>query len=254
YAKGFKSGGFNGETVDPVELMNPYKPEKLDSYEIGLKSRLFDNRLSLNVAAFWNENKDMQLSVFTAEGAASSYVLNAGKARVRGVEVEANAQLADGLNFIGSFSYLDAKYKEYIENGVNEADNRAFIYAPKYQASASLDWRAAEFSNGSQLNLIGDLNYVAKTFNYPYALRGTTATGQNAYDTRIPARTVVDLRAVLSNIPAGNADWNVSLFAKNVFNVHKPRSFMDFGSSFGGLTTVNYIEPRTYGVTVGVNF
>lgn len=254
YAKGFKSGGFNGETVDRTELDNPYKPEKMDSYEVGLKTRLFDNRVSLNVAGFWNESKDMQLSVFTAQGAASSYVLNAGKARVRGLEVELNGQIADGLNFIGSFAYLDAKYKEYTEGGVNEADNRAFIYAPKYQISASLDWRAAEFSNGSQLNLIGDLNYVARTFNYPYALEGRTAAGQNAYETRIPSRTVVDLRAVLSRIPGGNADWTVSLYAKNVFDVNKPRTFMDFGSSFGGLTVANYIEPRTYGFTLGVNF
>ena len=254
YAKGFKSGGFNGETLWVEELVNPYKPEKLDSYEIGLKTRMFDNRLSLNVAAFWNETKDMQLSVFTAQGGTASYVLNAGKARVRGLEVEANAQLFDGLNFVGSFSYLDAKYKEYMEGGVNEADNRGFIYAPKYQVNASLDWRAAEFSNGSQLNLIGDLNYVAKAFNYPYALRGFNVTGQNAYETRIPARTVVDFRAVLSNIPGGNADWTLSAYVKNAFDVNKPRSFMDFGSNFGGLTVANYIEPRTYGITLGVNF
>jgi len=254
FAKGFKSGGFNGETVDVRELHNPYKPEKLDSYEIGLKTRLFDNRLSLNIAGFWNETKDMQLSVFTAEGAASSYVLNAGKARVRGVEIEANGQIFDGLNFVGSFAYLDAKYKEYMEGGVNEADNRGFIFAPKYQVSASLDWRAVEFGNGSQLNLIGDLNYVAKAFNYPYALEGRTAAGQNAYETQIPARTVVDFRAVLSNIPAGNADWTISAYVKNAFDVNKPRTFMDFGSSFGGLTVANYIDPRTYGLTIGVNF
>lgn len=254
YSKGFKSGGFNGENVDIAELFNPYKPEKLDSYEVGLKTRLFDNRLSLNIAGFWNESKDMQLSIFTAEGAASSYVLNAGKARVRGIEIEANGQIFDGLNFIGSFAYLDAKYKEYMEGGINEADNRGFVMAPKYQANASLDWRAAEFGNGSQLNLIGDVNYIAKQFNYPYALRGTTQAGQNAYDTRIPGRTLVDLRAVLSNIPGGNANWTVSAYVKNVFDVNKPRSFMDFGAGFGGLTVANYIDPRTYGLTIGVNF
>lgn len=254
YAKGFKSGGFNGETVDPQELINPYRPEKMDSYEIGLKSRLFDNRLSLNIAAFWNVNKDMQMSVFTAEGAASSYVVNAGKARVRGLEIEANGQIADGLNFVGSFSYMDAEYKEYMDGGVDEAKNRAFIYAPKYQASASLDWRAAEFSNGSQLNLIGDLTYVAKAFNYPYALRGFTRAGQNAYNTVIPERTLVDFRAVLSNIPGGNANWTVSAYVKNVFDVNKPRTYMDFGAGFGGLTVANFIDPRTYGLSIGVNF
>ncbi|HEY4546514.1 MAG TPA: TonB-dependent receptor [Pedomonas sp.] len=254
YAKGFKSGGFNGEAADPRELQNPYGAEKVDAYEVGIKSRLFDNRLSLNVAGFWNESKDMQMSVFTATGGTASYVLNAGKARVRGIEVEMTGQLADGLTLVGSLAYMNTKYKEFIDGGVDVADNRAFIHSPKWQGNLSLDWRAAEFSNGSQLNLIGDLNYTAKYFIYPYALVGTTASGQNAYNTQAPERTIVDLRAVWGNLPMGNATGSISVFAKNIFDVNKPLNFIDFGANFGGLTTANFIQPRTYGVTFGINF
>jgi len=196
----------------------------------------------------------MQLSVFTAEGGTASYVLNAGKARVRGLEVELTGQLAEGLTLVSSLAYMNSKYKEFLDGGVDVADNRAFIHSPKWQANVSLDWRAAEFSNGSQLNLIGDLSYTAKYFGYPYALVGTTAAGQNAYNTQTPERTIVDLRAVLGNLPMGNATGSVSLFAKNVFNVNKPFNFIDFGAGFGGMTTANFIQPRTYGVTFGINF
>lgn len=254
YSKGFKSGGFNGEAVDPRELMDPYDAEKVDAYEVGVKSRLFDNRITLNVAGFWNESKDMQLSVFTATGGTASYVLNAGKARVRGLEVELTGQLAEGLTLVSSLAYMNSKYKEFLDGGADVADNRAFIHSPKWQASVSLDWRAAEFGNGSQLNLIGDLNYTGKYFGYPYALVGTTAAGQNAYDTQTPERTIVDLRAVLGNLPMGNATGSVSVFAKNVFDVNKPFNYIDFGAAFGGMTTANFIQPRTYGVTFGVNF
>ena len=254
FSKGFKSGGFNGEAADQRELMEPYDAEKVDAYEVGVKSRLFDNRLSLNVAGFWNESKDMQLSVFTATGGTASYVLNAGKARVRGIEVEVTGQLADGLTLVGSMAYMNAKYKEFLDGGVDVADNRAFIHSPKWQGNVSLDWRAAEFGNGSQLNLIGDVNYTAKYYGFPFALVGTTIAGQNAKNTITPERTIVDLRAVWSNVPVGSATGSVALFAKNVFNVHKPLNFIDFGANFGGLTTSNWIPPRTYGVTFGINF
>lgn len=99
FAQGFKSGGFNGETNDfraptaacptgAFELCNPYRPEKVDSYEVGLKTRFADGRVIFNVAAFWDEHKDIQLSVFTASGAAASIVRNAAKARIRGLEFE----------------------------------------------------------------------------------------------------------------------------------------------------------------------
>ena len=254
YAKGFKSGGFNGETVDPRELLAPYGAEKVDSYEVGVKSRLFDNLVTLNVAGFWNETKDMQMSVFTATGGTASSVLNAGKARVRGIEVELAGQLMEGLTLVSSLAYMNSKYKEFIEGGEDVADNRAFIHSPNWQSSVSLDWQVSEFANGSQLNLIGDLNYTAKYFIYPYPLVGTNPQGQNAYNTRAPARTIVDVRAILGNLPIGNATGSVSVFAKNIFNVNKPFNFIDFGSGFGGMTIANFIQPRTYGATFAINF
>jgi iron complex outermembrane receptor protein len=54
--------------------VHPYRPEKVDSYELGMKTRLLDNRLMFNVAAFRDEHKDMQLSVFTATTGAASIV------------------------------------------------------------------------------------------------------------------------------------------------------------------------------------
>jgi iron complex outermembrane recepter protein len=253
YAKGFKSGGFNGESSDPNELATPYRPEKLDSYEIGLKSRLLDNRLTLNIAAFWNESKDLQLSVFTGQGAASSIVLNAGSARIRGLEVEAVARPVDSLTVSGSFAYLDPKYKSFIDGGQDVADNRAFSHAPHYQANGSVDWRAFQADNGMRLNLIADVAYTAKYFIFPFALRGPVGT-QTAYNTQAPARTVVDLRAVLSEIDMGGARWSLTAFGRNVFDAKKELTYIDFGPSFGGLTTANFIPPRTYGLTLGVNF
>ena len=47
-------------------IATPYAPETIESTELGLKGRYFDNRMMLNVAYFDNEHEDMQISYFTA--------------------------------------------------------------------------------------------------------------------------------------------------------------------------------------------
>jgi iron complex outermembrane receptor protein len=263
YARGFKSGGFNGETntfFDPsapagcpagaTELCTPYKPETVDSYEMGLKTRLLDGKMILNLAAFWDEHKNIQLSVFTATGAASSEVLNAARARVRGLEAELTLRPIDEITFHGSAAYLDPKYESYIDGGVDVTNNRAFPHAPHYTASASLDARLMK-GNWGTLSVSGDLNYISSYFTYPFALTGGE---QTAYSTRADDQIFVNLRATVAQIPMGGSTAQVSLWAKNLFDFKKPSNFIDFGTSFGGLTVAYFPDPRTYGVTVGVKF
>lgn len=255
YAKGYKSGGFNGEASSREELLNPYRPEKVNAYEIGLKSRLLDDRLQLNVAGFWNESKDIQLPVFTGRQAAETFVLNAAKARTRGIEVEATMIPVDGVVVHGTFAYLDPKYKSFMEAGADVSENRAFPHAPKYSGLASIDWTAwSSNTSDVQLNLIGDFSYVSSYFTYPYALRMPSPSDQTAYDTRSTGRTLVDARMTLSGIPLGATLASASLWVRNAFNYNKPQNFIDFGPNFGGMNVAFFPDPRTYGVTLGIRF
>ena len=264
YAQGFKSGGFNGETNDfraptadcptgAFELCDPYEAETVESYEIGLKTRLFDGMMVFNTAAFWNESKDIQLSVFTAEGAASSVVRNAAAARIRGLEFETTIQPVDWFTFNGSLAYLDADYKSFIETGVEVSDNRAFPHTPEVTASASADVRAAQGDWG-QLNLIADVSYVSEYFTFPYALVTPSPSDQNAFNTQSPGRTIVNMRARVSDIPLGSGEASVSLWVRNLTKEDEPSNFIDFGPGFGGLTVGYFPDPRTFGVTAGVSF
>lgn len=268
FAKGFKSGGFNGETVDfraptaacptgAVELCNPYRPEKVDSYEVGVKTRLAGGRVIFNVAGFWDEHKDIQLSVFTASGAASSIVKNAARARIRGLEVETVLRPVDALTINASLALLDPSYKSYIEavNGVdtNVAKNRAFPHTPKTTASVGADLRVAEGDWG-RLNVNGDFSYVSKYFTYPYALVTTNPSDQNANLTQSKGRSIVNLRAAVSEIPLGNARAELALWVRNLTKEANPSNFIDFGPGFGGLTVGYFPDPRTYGLTVGLKF
>ena len=264
FARGFKSGGFNGETnvfVAPTtacpsgapELCNPYRPEKVDSYELGLKTRLLDNRLVFNVAAFRDEHKDMQLSVFTATTGAASIITNAGAARIQGLEFEAVLRPVDGVTLNGSLAILDSKYKRFIDGGKDVSGNRAFPHAPKTTASVGFDWQVIKGDWG-KLNLYGDLNYVSKYYTFPYALAGTSPSDQLAGSSQSKGRTIVNLRASLADIPLGGARAELSVFVRNLTKEADPSNFIDFGPGFGGILLGYFPEPRTFGVTAGIRF
>ena len=264
FARGFKSGGFNGETnvfaaptaacpTGALELCDPYKPEKVDSYEVGLKTRLFDNKVVFNVAAFRDEHKDIQLSIFTASTGAASVVRNAAAARIQGLEFETVIRPVDGVTINGSLAVLDAKYKRFIDGGVDVSNNRAFPHAPKTTASAGFDWRVLQGDWG-RLNVYGDVNYVSKYYTFPYPLVTATASDQNAHASQSKGRTIVNLRASVADIPLGGVKADIAVFVRNLTKEKNPSNFIDFGPGFGGLLLGYFPDPRTFGVTAGVKF
>ena len=264
FAKGYKSGGFNGETnnfVAPTagcptgtpELCNPYRPEKVDSYEVGIKNMLADGALILNIAAFYDKHKDIQLSVFDATGAAASTVLNAAKATIKGIEVEAVIRPSDSLAVNASFAYLDAKYDSFLDGGVDVSNNRAFPHTPKYSAAVGVNWRAAEGDWG-RFNIVGDLNMVSKYYTFPYALRPEAVPAQSAGDSQSPGRVTVNMSATLSDLNLGGTELRISAWVKNLTNENALTNFIDFGPGFGGLRLGYFNDPRTFGLTAGVEF
>ncbi len=264
FARGFKSGGFNGETnvfaapttacpSGALELCSPYRPEKVDSYELGVKTQLLDKRLVFNVAAFRDEHKDMQLSVFTASTGAASIIRNAAGARIQGLEFEGVLRPTDGLTINGSLALLDVKYKSFIDGGVDVSANRAFPHAPKTTAALGVDWKVIEGDWG-KLNLYGDLNYASKYYTFPYALVTPTVSDQNAHSSQSKGRTIVNLRATAGEVALGGIKADLSVFVRNLTNEADPSNFIDFGPGFGGILLGYFPDPRTYGVSVGIKF
>lgn len=253
YAQGYRSGGFNGVSTTVADVLTQFQPQTQNSYEIGLKSRLFDNRATLNVAAFWDESKDLQLSVFRAVTSAASTVVNAGAARVRGIEIEAGARPVESLFLQAAFGYLDAEYKRYIDAGVDVADNRSFPYAPKYSFSTSVQWTALQRDFG-KLDLIVDLSRLSGYYQSAAALRPASPTEIDAHNTHSPGRTMLDARAILSEFPMGGLKGELSLWGRNLLNEDDPQFFIDFGANFQRLAVAYFPDPRTYGMTLSVRF
>ncbi|WP_343624583.1 TonB-dependent receptor [Roseateles puraquae] len=146
-SRGFKSGGYNirANTLAFPSSGRPFEDEKLDSLEVGAKMVLDGGRLELNTALFHNKYKNVQLSVFTSYTQANGQpgffgdFTNAGKATVQGAEVEFLWTPTTAWRLSGNLATLDAKYDEYIDRGVNVADQKKFTNTPKFQASVNIE-------------------------------------------------------------------------------------------------------------------
>jgi iron complex outermembrane receptor protein len=256
YAEGFKSGGFNDEAPSAIESVTPFSAETIDSYEIGAKTRWFDGKLNVNLAGFYDEHKDLQLSVFTAQGAAASVVRNAGSAIIDGFELEIQALPLPWLQASGSVGYLNTKYDTFIDGGKNVANDRAFPYAPQFTANMSLDARVLETDNYGTLHLIADYVHSDAYYEYPYSLSTdpTINGGSYAGTTKASAQNLINLRARLVGIPVPNGTMDIEMWGKNVLDTKYRVNGIDFGGGFGNLTESYYGAPATFGGSVTYHF
>ncbi len=179
YSQGFKGGGFdprgqstqapdlNGSGArDAEDIFNflSFDPETVDSYEIGWKASLLDNRLNISVAAFKGDYSDVQIpgSVgFDRDGdgineSFAGITSNAASADVNGLEFEGRALV--GRDFAGagsrfnvnwSLGYLDAKFNTFIDAFGNDvADARVFQNTPEFTVHAGFDLGLPVASSG----------------------------------------------------------------------------------------------------------
>ncbi|MFA7585418.1 MAG: TonB-dependent receptor, partial [Novosphingobium sp.] len=85
WSRGFRSGGFNGRGLTLFSASLPYDPETVDSYEVGIKSELFDRMLTVNLAGFYSDYKDIQQTSTVAtpgSAATQTVVVNAAAAKI----------------------------------------------------------------------------------------------------------------------------------------------------------------------------
>jgi iron complex outermembrane receptor protein len=251
YAEGFKSGGFNGEAPTLAESVIPFQPETVDEYEVGIKTRWLDGKLNVNVAGFYDQHSDLQLSVFLGTGSASSVVRNAGSADISGVEFDFQALPVSWLSITGAVGYLNTTYNTFIDGGVNVANDRAFPYAPQFTASMSGDATLMDNDIG-QLHFIVDYRHSDAYYQYPYSFN----PGADSYagSTKASAQNIFDARLRLTGIemPQGTAD--IEMWGKNIGNDKYRLNGIPFPGSFGSITDSYYGDPPTFGGDVTYHF
>ncbi|MCK9541021.1 MAG: TonB-dependent receptor [Novosphingobium sp.] len=132
--KGQKAGGFNNITNDA--LLNPFRPEKAQDVEAGVKADWLGRTLRTNLAVYRTNYDDIQRTqVVTGPGGSPiTRVDNAAKARIQGLEAEVQFRPVRELTLSGGFAYTDAEYRKFLYGGTDVSAN-AFPMVSKYTYS-----------------------------------------------------------------------------------------------------------------------
>lgn len=240
YNRGFKSGVFNLVTLNN----RPADPEKLDAFEVGAKTALFDRRLRLNVSGFYYNYSDLQLR--TVLPPSSNFILyNAAKARLKGIDVDFQAALTSRLELSGGFEILDGKYRSFplaactqpVPTGGNvtftcDLSGKRMLRSPKFAGNFGLLYRVP-------LARKGELAFSANdNYNSGFNWEADGRLRQDSYHSVSGS--------VKWTLPSG--DMYFKVWGSNLANEH-------IRAAMGEAASDVYLpgEPRTYGVTFGVN-
>ena len=291
YAKGFKGGGFdprgvgtaapdfNGNGVngaggdqDDIYKFLSFKPETVESYEVGYKGSLFNRAFSYAIAAFHADYTDMQIpgSIGATVAGVQTFIgitTNAGKARINGIEFEGSLVARDAFTPGGrlaldwSVGYLDAKYTKFIDSrGIDVASRRAIQNTPDWTVNQTLSY-GLPIGSG-KLDASASLSFRSKSQQFEIA---TPLLDQPAY-------SLLDGNLVYT---AANDRWTIGIHARNILNrkyIVSGYNFLrqnpdtgafilangnpGYSSTLGneGVLTAYYGNPRQVFATVGMKF
>ena len=248
YAKvsqGWKAGGFNAEATDKMEAETPYDEETLTSYELGFKSRWLDSRLQANIAVFYNDIKDKQISNYLG---AYSIIENAGKANVQGFELETIYALTESLTAFFNYGYLDSSYDEYIVGSVDIASTAQFPYSPENKYSLGFEYvRDLGFS---QLRTRIDYSFSDEQYFYAEEPKATLTSSEDY--------ALLNARIALTDIAiAGDNTLEVGIWGKNLTDEEYRLNGIPGDSDGDRLLDagINYYgDPRTIGADLTYRF
>ncbi len=261
FSRGYRAGTFNGLAYGSANQDYFVKPETVNAYEFGFKTRFLDNRLQFNGSFFYYDYKGQQGQVVDATATANLVSLDG---TLKGFELDLQYAPTQRLRFGASFGYIDSAYAKgqcpadanlipkfpaqlgscVVSSGgpVSVAGN-PFPYAAKESANASIDWDVADFGTG-KLNLHVDGNYTGKFYydsfeDYSRGPLPAVASGKFANGS--------------GNYVIGNARvsytmgrYSIAGFVKNFTN----KTYYPFGISLENLFGDGYrvrAEPRTFG-------
>ncbi|MEO8778641.1 MAG: TonB-dependent receptor [Rhodanobacter sp.] len=221
YSTGFRGGGVNPKPFVPSQLTS-FLPETLDAYELGFKSDLIPRVLRLNGAAFINKYNDILVTITNGYGGfpVSALPLNAGKAEVKGAELELTAFPIKGLAIDSSFSYLNFKYTSLSAAALASKITYDDVtpYTPKLKASVGIQY---EIRLGAGLLVPRlDANYNASFFT----------NGSNTQLGRVNSSTVFNTSL---NWRPSNSNWEGTVAVRNLTNKYYYLNKQDLLSASG---------------------
>ena len=274
YAEGFKAG--SGENASHSTTI--VDPEMVQNHEAGIKATLLGG-LSVNLAAYTYDLEGAQLNKTIAGGPTGYATIfeNAAETTAKGFELDIFGRITPQFRVSGAVSYTDAEYVDFVT--LDPLDPRNVLTpggaydpvtnpsptaygapcagdldpatptceiqlagnpvrnTPKWAFNAHAEYDI-DLSNGT-ITLQGDVSHKSRVYFTEFKREIESARAYTMVDASVIYRTLDD-------------KLSVQAWAKNLFDVDRPSS--TFALATGRLIGVTYLQPRTYGVTVGYNF
>ncbi|MBV8909274.1 MAG: TonB-dependent receptor, partial [Gammaproteobacteria bacterium] len=242
-ATGYRPGGANAlPPVVPLRVQTQYRADRTTNYELGTRTDLLDNRLSVDVDAFLVEWKKIQLFEFVDNFGINA---NGGGARSKGVEWTLGLTPVTGLTLTLTGAYADAYLTSSAPNaGGNDGDQ--LPYAPKWSGSLDGDYTWLAFSDYNAFAGATWSRTGSRFSDFSATLGARTL--EPSPRPELPGYNSVNLRAGLEN-----ARWTFEIYCRNVGDVRGIAYYTNSGApNFGA--SVGYVQPRTFGAAITVRF
>ncbi|MGB8602925.1 MAG: TonB-dependent receptor [Rhizomicrobium sp.] len=244
YAHGYKGPAYNVFfNMLPATQGKVLDPETSDSFELGLKSKLFDNRLLVNLAAFHTEFHDFQANFPNLiNGTVVTNLVNAGTVLSQGVEADFSASPLERLTLSGGLAYTNAYVDKTAIVGRNWAiAGQPLPFTPAWKFSLRADYRYP-LSNSFDLDFGTDTRWQSKV---QYDLSESPDTIENSFG-------IWNADISLENHVS---DWSVSFTVKNLLNHHYASYLQSTGATAasGSAGYVTRWVPRDDSRYVGIN-
>lgn len=237
-ARGYRTGGWNLRGRNTIQSFSPFEPETVTEYELGFKADFFDRMLRLNVAAFYDDYKNIQRSstVGTTAGP-QTFVNNAAQGRIQGFEIESVLRQGN-FTLSGSVGLTDAKYKKFL-TATGDRSGETFA-VPKWTAALSGRYVVPLSSGDLAFQLDGSYRSTIELVPETPSLEQVTQKGYILLNGRIS----YEIKSI---------DAEVAIFGRNLAN----KVYYEIASNLENALGYNYKftgDPRTFGISFKMRF
>ena len=256
FSQGFRLGGSNSQRAANTGLVPlNYGADKLNNYEAGLKSEWFDNRLQLNVSAFYMIWDDIQID--NAGGVEDKWwlrgMINGDTARTMGVEFTWDASITDSLRFEGSVFLADPEFNSEFTllSGEQITDGTTMPISPEFKYYFAVEYTFWNWNNIGDLWVRYDTSHQSEVYN------GLSSAIAEDPEGKQPSWT-------LSNFQLGIELPEGPQFMLEVYNVWDERTinYLDNGGNFQAAqfgdpryhNIRSYVPPRSIGLSATFRF
>ena len=265
YSTGYRSGGFNGDFYDSANNQaDTFNEETIKSFEVGVKSTLWDNKAQLNATVFAYEYDDLQISTLLPSGnSVTSAITNAGSSKREGLELSVKYAALDNLTFGLAYNHIRGDFDDFPAVVAPTANGGARLVAsnlaerglaPENQLLFNIDWHIYQGnSNSLELSVNGSWQDDTVPTNISTGIYDTTSGDGTNPDTpvvfqqkRLQERSLFNGRLAWRN-ETDNSKVTIALWGRNLLD----EEYRSFGFNYGpelGLNIAQYGEPRTWGL------